>query len=374
MMQLWIAGNKILLLLLVIFTAYFTVVEPDRWLVLLVLIYIAMNLLISIVHTALFRQALLLLLMVYLIGCAIYTHPSFWMLFPLIVYEFAEFRSARSRWGLSAGLLLVLLPMLYLPPSMLVLYSGLAVLSFLSYTVLRQAVAKVCTQSRELEQLRTDLEQKAKHLLESHDLIKTSEYTVKLEERNRLTQEIHDGIGHSMTGALIQMEAAKRLLSTDPVTAGGLLQNAINISKQGIEEIRLTLHNNKPATEQLGLHRLNKAVESFGAQAGLMTSVVHAGDMEVITPLQWGIIHKNVSEALTNTAKYAVASAVHVEIRVLKQYIKAVVSDNGRGAARIIKGIGLSGMEERTAAVSGTVIADGKRGFTVTTLIPYGDR
>ncbi|MBW7460504.1 sensor histidine kinase, partial [Paenibacillus sepulcri] len=107
-------------------------------------------------------------------------------------------------------------------------------------------------------------------------------------------------------------------------------------------------------------------------RTGLLTSVVHEGDMEVITPLQWKIIHENVTESLTNAAKYASATAIHVEIRVLNRFIKAVVSDNGQGAPKVVKGLGLIGMEERAAAMNGTVIADGTRGFIVTTLLPSG--
>ena len=56
-----------------------------------------------------------------------------------------------------------------------------------------------------------DYEKTLRSLNENKEYIRQSEYTFKLEERNRLSQEIHDKIGHSMTGALIQMEAAKRL-------------------------------------------------------------------------------------------------------------------------------------------------------------------
>ncbi len=77
--------------------------------------------------------------------------------------------------------------------------------------------------------------------MKNKEYIRQSEYTFKLEERNRLSQEIHDKIGHSMTGALIQMEAAKRLMGIDKEKSAELLQNAIHISKDGIESIRITL-------------------------------------------------------------------------------------------------------------------------------------
>ncbi|MCV5791418.1 histidine kinase dimerization/phosphoacceptor domain-containing protein, partial [Escherichia coli] len=96
---------------------------------------------------------------------------------------------------------------------------------------------------------------------ENKEYIRQSEYTFKLEERNRLSQEIHDKIGHSMTGALIQMEAAKRLMEIDKEKSAELLQNAIYISKDGIESIRITLKNMKPPTEQIGIHRMKLFIE-----------------------------------------------------------------------------------------------------------------
>lgn len=93
--------------------------------------------------------------------------------------------------------------------------------------------------------------------------------------------------------------------------------------------------------------------------------------MDVITPLQWKIIQDNTQEALTNTMKYANATAVSLHIEVLGTMIKAKVSDNGKGMQKVIKGLGIIGMEERAAVVNGTVIVDGSAGFSVTTLIPY---
>jgi len=50
--------------------------------------------------------------------------------------------------------------------------------------------------------------------------------------------------------------------------------------------------------------------------------------------------------------------------------IKAEVKDNGKGVEKVKKGLGIRGMEERTAAINGKVIVDGRNGFSVTTLLP----
>ena len=68
----------------------------------------------------------------------------------------------------------------------------------------------------QIDTMRKKLQKLTKNINENTEYIRQSEYTFKLEERNRISQEIHDKIGHSMTGALFQMEAAKRLMETDP--------------------------------------------------------------------------------------------------------------------------------------------------------------
>jgi len=365
-MELWTVGNKTIMLLFAVVATYFTAVTRDVWLVFLFLVYLALNMVLHIVKRSGTKKAIILAIILFLIGCAAY-HPYFTLLLPLSFNELASFYSRSNGYLLLA----LLVPLVFLSGTMMILYVFVAALCFFNYCMVRHYMGRVNRQEDELERMRRNLQKMAKSLNENQDFARASEYMVKLEERNRLTQEIHDGIGHSMTGALIQMEAAKRLLNSDPATAETLLQNAIGISKDAIEEIRITLKNNKPPVEQLGFSRLKTAVEAFSGRTGLMTSVVHEGNMEFITPLQWKIIHENVTEALTNCAKYSGATAVHVEIRVLNRLIKAVVADNGKGAAKIVKGLGLIGMEERTASVSGTVIADGTNGFSVTTLIPY---
>ncbi|WP_157794163.1 sensor histidine kinase [Paenibacillus donghaensis] len=357
----------------VILMAGFTSTEPNRRLVLYILIYVALNTMISLAADGRVHRWLICVNLLYLLGCMRYIDPQFALLLPLGLCELAALPHLSARQGVYI-LFALPVPALFISSPLLVFYSCAAALTVLSYLLLRRQSIRSGKQDAELERMRRELESLVLKHSTNHELLKASEYTAKLEERNRLAQEIHDGLGHAMTGALIQMEAAKLLLHSDAPKAERLLQNAIGISKQGIEEIRLTLKNNKPAPQQLGLNRLKAAVEDFGGRTGLMTSLTHEGDMERISPLHWRIIQENVTEALTNSAKYAGSSAVHVRISVLGHYVQAVVSDRGQGAPRIVKGLGLIGMEERAAALGGTVIADGHEGFTVTTLLPYGKR
>lgn len=82
---------------------------------------------------------------------------------------------------------------------------------FFSLTIAHRYIARLLKLEMQNDKMRKDIQRLTKSLNENKDYIRQSEYTFKLEERNRLSQEIHDKIGHSMTGALIQMEAKKEI-------------------------------------------------------------------------------------------------------------------------------------------------------------------
>ncbi|XID94881.1 sensor histidine kinase [Paenibacillaceae bacterium WGS1546] len=296
-------------------------------------------------------------------------HPFYLLLVPAHIYEIG------SLYRLNKGLLLLsmLLPIVFLEPPAQFLFGLVAALTFIFYKSLYRYAGLVEKLRNEIDRQRTEIDRLTLRLNENREWRRQAEYTHKLEERNRLSQEMHDQIGHSMTGALFQMEAAKRFLYSEPERAEELLQNAIHISKDGIERTRSVLQNIKPLTEQLGFNRMKLFIDEFAVRHGIRAVLTGKGNMDAITAMQWRIIHENVQEALTNSLKYAEATAVSVEIEVLHALVKAVVADNGKGASKVVKGLGILGMEERAAEANGTIIVDGSRGFSVTTLLPISD-
>ncbi len=369
--ELWTMSIKAILLSYVVIQSYVFVGSISPWYILYILIYLCLNISIHITKKVSITTIVLLLSLVVTAVSSTYIQPLLLLLLPLNIYEL--FTIYLRKRGII--LLLMMVPLLLLSPepqAILVTYGLVAMLSFLYYHLLNTYINKNAELKEDIEKRNEHIQQLTKSLNENNEYIRQADYTIKLEERNRMSQEIHDKIGHSMTGALIQMEASKRLFTADPNKAAELLQNAINISKDGIESIRLVLKNVKPPTEQLGMNRIRLFVDEFSAKHMIRTSLTHEGNVDIITPIQWKVIQENTKEALTNAMKYSNATFISIHIEVLRSLIKVEVSDNGKGEQKVIKGLGLIGMEERAASVSGTIIVDGSRGFSVTTLIPHG--
>lgn len=358
--------NKLVLIFFIAFNCIQTDVNNISWIVFVSLLYFCINITIYIFkYIALKRFFLILSLILSIISYQV-VHPLFILLLPLSFMELAS-SFIEKKIIIFIG---SIIPTFYISKDIQIIYGLITILSFMIFTITKMHVNLILKSEQQIDGMRKALHKLTKNLNENNEYLRQSEYTFKLEERNRISQEIHDKIGHSMTGALIQMEAAKRLMDIDKEKATELLQNAINISKDGIENIRLTLKNMKPPTEQVGIHRMKLFIDEFSTKHDLHTSLTHDGKIDIITPIQWKIIQENITEALTNTMKYSNASHVSIDIKILNKLIKVEVKDNGKGADKIKKGLGIIGMEERTASINGKIIVDSTNGFSVTTLLP----
>jgi len=368
--ELWSIGYKTVLLLFTVSLFLTSDLNLTPWLIFYLLLYISLNLLFYIIKKESYRPAAAALIIGITFAAALQDHPLLFLLLPVHVFELSSMFTGKQ--GIAA-FLLMWSPLLFVPPHLLQLYMLIAVVTLMYFSMFERFGGKLREQSSSLDQMRNDLDRLQTRLRENDEFLRQTEYTHKLEERNRLSQNIHDNIGHAMTGALIQMEAAKRLIQADPEKSALLLDNAIHISKEGIESIRSELKRMKPATEQLGINRMKLFIDEFSAKHSIQTILTHDGNIDLITPIQWKIILENGKEALTNVLKYSGATAVSIRIQVLNTLIKCEVSDNGKGTQKLIKGLGITGMEERAASVNGKVVVDGSRGFSVTTLLPYGE-
>lgn len=368
-MELWLLGSKSALLLFIGYMLYGTPHDesfrPAYMLVLLVYTCLSFGIppLRRIKMASLAVSALSGALAVY---GALELHPLFLLLAVPNLYEAASGIGA-ANW--QSAVVLAAAAWL-LPAQDRPVYGLAAALCLMLYISTCRLQARLALREEERDKLQDDARRLTRALADNEEYARQSEYTIILEERGRLSQQIHDEIGHSMAGALIQMEAARRLLDTNREKAEELLGNAIVISKEGLERIRLTLKQSKPPAEQLGIGRLQLFVDELSARQDIRATLNYAGDLDTITQLQWRIIQANVTEAVTNSLKYSGAESIAVEVLVLNKFVKAVVRDDGRGADKVVKGLGIVGMEERAASEGGTIIVDGSRGFSVTTLLP----
>jgi signal transduction histidine kinase len=176
-------------------------------------------------------------------------------------------------------------------------------------------------------------------------------------ERNRISREIHDISGYIFTNLVALMDAAGSMPRSDQAGLTDLLITARKTAQEGLRETRLALHKLRDGERrELNTPRaIFKIVSIFRKITGLEV-MLSLGNLPnfVGTALNLAL-YRTVQEALTNAVRHGKATKVRIIFWVEGEELRLTITDNGRGAFEVVKGIGLSGMEERIGALGGTV-------------------
>lgn len=362
----WIIGTKLFIMLYCIFKYVSGDMQQGAVVLLLILLYISLNMLYYIFKAGTLKKLLLIMSLLLLLFSSHYVDPLFLLLVPLNGAELVSRFSDDLRFpAIPAAVIAV-----FAGPSLLAEYLLASFFGLCIFILSKKSFARMRVLAHEIDVLREKNDALYKRLDMGADYENQLKYLSQMEERNSLAQNIHDKVGHAIAGSLIQLEAASVIIGSDRSKAEEIIRNVINVLKDGMESIRSTLRNIKPASEQLGINRLKVLLNEFSMNSSIRASLSYSGMLSVISHLQWKIITDNVKEALTNTLKYSSASILKVDLEVLNKLVRVEIKDNGAGAFSIKKGLGLRGIEERIETAGGKVIIDGSKGFSIIMLLP----
>lgn len=181
-------------------------------------------------------------------------------------------------------------------------------------------------------------------------------------ERSRISRDLHDGVGQSLTALKMQIE----LLARDAAVAGspfqGRLATVRDVADQALHEIRLISQQIRPQIlDNLGLvATLRWLARTFEQQTGVRTAftcgtLTAARDPDVET-----LLYRVAQESLTNVAKHAQASSVSIELRENGDGLSLHVQDDGvgfelpsPGTDDEERGFGLHSMRDRVRLFGG---------------------
>lgn len=336
--------------------------------VLIILAYIIVNMLYYIFEDSKIKNLLAFLSAALIIYGYIFINPVCILMLPFTICELVY----RNTSSLILTVSIMVVTVFIMKEDIKPIYILLCMFSCLIYIEairIKSRLKKLDCDNDELREKNFNLRSSLEKNAEYENQIK---YLSQLEERNKIAQEIHDNIGHTIVGGTMQLEAARIVLKSDKSKADIMIQNTIAVLRNGMDELRTTLKNIKPQGEQLGISRVKLLVDEFRIKSGMQVNFMYEANIEKITYMIWNTVYQNINECLTNIMKYSQADKVNIKIDVLNKLIKVEVKDNGIGAYSIKKGIGLTGIEERTEEAKGKVIIDGSYGFSVITLFPIG--
>ena len=212
----------------------------------------------------------------------------------------------------------------------------------------------------------------------------------EMAERSRIAQDIHDHVGHEISGASIALQTAIKLYEKSDARAKELLEQSAKRIETASEHLREAVHNLKPS-RIIGAGTLRELCEDFDFCEARFESSGDLGDV-----LHWDLLVANLKETLTNISRHSNATLVTVRLEGNADYIRMRVEDNGQiekstgtqlgkapdmgkaldmGRVPVMEkapniGLGLAGMRERVRAAGGTLTVTTEKGFSVVTVLP----
>ena len=203
-------------------------------------------------------------------------------------------------------------------------------------------------------------------------------------ERNRLAREIHDTLGHTLTGIVMGAEAVSAIFDTAPDEAKRRVEVIRQTAKEGLDDVRRSIKALRPDAPEK--RSLEKALETMIANFHLSTSanidyrqragaLRFAGDEE-------DTLYRIVQEGMTNAVRHGHATEIEIEITREGDLLTVRIRDNGLGCTEVREGFGLRHMEERLGLLGGSLAFgnrnddsdDEQRGFYLIASLPVRGR
>jgi two-component system sensor histidine kinase UhpB len=191
-------------------------------------------------------------------------------------------------------------------------------------------------------------------------------------ERQRIARELHDEVGQTLTGVMLQVEG---LAPAIPDQLREQLDELRETARHGAEEVRRIARRLRPeALEDLGLQSALSALATRVAEQAHLDISRHLDPQLALTQHQELVVYRVAQEALTNVARHADAERVELRLDRVDAHAVLIVRDNGRGLgpADLSSSQGIRGMRER-AMLIGAQLAIGPgngRGTEVRLTIP----
>jgi signal transduction histidine kinase len=188
----------------------------------------------------------------------------------------------------------------------------------------------------------------------------TVEDKALINERNRITRDIHDSVGYTLMNLAMMLEASRDLSRRDKrEELETMLVRAKDQVKEAIKETRATLHilRTDEGPPSVGVRAINKLITTFAAATDVIVDIEYGN-----APWSFGeevdaVVYRMVQEGLANAFRHGKATRVAISLWVEHNEVSLQVYDNGKGFIEgpTREGIGLQGMRERVEPRGGRI-------------------
>jgi signal transduction histidine kinase len=201
---------------------------------------------------------------------------------------------------------------------------------------------------------------------------KEREYLIS-EERTRISQELHDSIGHSLMALSMNIRYLKALEDKDKIK--NEVYEIDKLVKESIQTLRSTVYNLKELDEKIDLKEEIKRISKKFNDLGIVTIKFNCENyISFLSNKIENILLTTIKESITNSLKHGNPSIIDISIEIIDDRLQLKIKDNGEGCKYIKKSNGLNGITERVKNIKGEVVffSSINGGFTIEVLIPGG--
>ncbi len=182
-------------------------------------------------------------------------------------------------------------------------------------------------------------------------------HTSMIRERKRITRDLHDVVGHTLTTIISMMNANIR----NPVQGDGALRALFvwtrDFAQKGLQETRFILRELRSSTDLkvTGLRAIKNLLDTFEKSTGVRVHVEWGNAPVNFREEVEDVVYHVIQEAMTNSIRHGKATEIDVTFWRDREFLQTVIKDNGKGSTAEGTGIGLLGMAERASAGGGRI-------------------
>ena len=207
----------------------------------------------------------------------------------------------------------------------------------------------------------------------------TAEMRGRLDERERISRDIHNSVGHTITAAIFALEAAKLQRATDPAAADEKTERAIQRMRESMDTIRNSvrvLDDRNVLTLQELLKMLTLCCRQTELDAAVYIETDYSGVSEAeeetaLSSGRIGFLYGMVQECVTNGMKHGDAEHIRLRVSVMAANLVVEVWNDGKVPDYVpSEGFGLRKMRNYAESAGGRLEIVTGYGFTVRMTLP----
>lgn len=226
--------------------------------------------------------------------------------------------------------------------------------------------------NRAIDSLNKELMTKVDQLQDYSSKIK--ELTL-IEERQRISQNLHDMLGHSLIGLRLHLEALNQFIDTDSEKSHQILDKSKGIIDHSLVELRETVNELNETKELADLKSaLEELQSSISVTDEVKVDLKMYFDVNKLDISVKDLIYKTSQEFITNSIKHGHSSLIIIKLRLKDNQVICNLSNNGSNAGNITASHGINGIKERVQKLHGTVdfLDNYPVGFKIDIIVPIG--